>query len=88
MTNTTIGHTSRNHLEVTPALRENTLDSDVLNGEDILQATATVYVHGDGYHVTGITQYSLNGSSRNYERCLEIVLRVLSFERAQKLIHQ
>lgn len=87
MTYIKIGRTSRNHLEVTPAIRGNTLEVVVLNGEDVRQASATVYVQGDGYQVTGLTQYSMNGSDSNHKRCLEIILRVLPFERASKLIN-
>ncbi len=82
---TIIGRTSRAHIEVKFNDR-GWLDVSVLNKNGILLATATVGLTAAGYIVGNIMQYTLNAGDASYTRCIDTVKRVLSVERAERLI--
>ena len=82
---TLIGRTSRAHIEVKFNDR-GWLDVSILKKDSILLATATVGLTATGYSIGNITQYSLNAGDDSYTRCIDTVKRVLSVERAGRLI--
>lgn len=85
-----IGRHDRAHIEVKADARnpENTLAVTVLDAVGICVATTRIGVSATRYAVGQVTQYSLNASEKNDRHALATIFRVLSFERAQKLIEK
>ena len=85
-----VGRLDRAHIEVKADARnpQDTLDVTVLNARGICVATTRIGVSCSKYSVGTVTQYSLNANEKKDSEAIATIFRVLSFERAQKLIEK